>query len=78
MFIDRTRHDVYDVCVGSLLGFVVAYFSYRRYYPQLQSPRCHEPYKSRQETFNQGFGKLKDVDDVDAESEGEGEGEGEV
>ena len=37
------RHDVYDVCVGSALGFTVAYWSYRRYWPRLSSPRCDEP-----------------------------------
>lgn len=53
------RHDVYDVCVGSLLGFMVAYFSYRRYYPALQSSNCNEPDASRKEIFRQGFGKIK-------------------
>jgi diacylglycerol diphosphate phosphatase / phosphatidate phosphatase len=38
------RHDVYDVCSGALLGYVVAYWSYRRYWPQLSSQHCHEPY----------------------------------
>lgn len=38
------RHDVYDVCTGALLGYVVAYWSYRRYWPQLSSWHCHEPY----------------------------------
>ncbi|TWU74935.1 hypothetical protein ED733_005045 [Metarhizium rileyi] len=38
------RHDVYDVCVGSALGMSVAYWSYRRHWPRLSGPRCHEPY----------------------------------
>ncbi|RWA13139.1 hypothetical protein EKO27_g1936 [Xylaria grammica] len=38
------RHDVYDVCVGSLLGITVAYWSYRRYWPRLSSRDCDEPY----------------------------------
>lgn len=38
------RHDVYDVCVGSVLGMSVAYWSYRRHWPRLSSARCHEPY----------------------------------
>lgn len=38
------RHDVYDVCTGALLGSVVAYWSYRRYWPKLSSRHCHEPY----------------------------------
>lgn len=38
------RHDVYDVCVGALLGWVVTYWSYRRYWPRLSSSRCNEPY----------------------------------
>ena len=55
------RHDVYDVTVGSILGLVVAYFSYRRYYPGLRTSRCDEPYPSRAENASMnGFTKLKD------------------
>lgn len=38
------RHDVYDVGVGAGLGWVVGYWSYRRYWPRLGSGRCEEPY----------------------------------
>lgn len=38
------RHDVYDVCTGALLGWTIAYWSYRRYWPHLASSRCSEPY----------------------------------
>ncbi|KAI1074244.1 acid phosphatase/Vanadium-dependent haloperoxidase [Whalleya microplaca] len=38
------RHDVYDVSVGSVLGFSVGLFTYRRYWPRLSSRECHEPY----------------------------------
>ncbi|KAG5930047.1 hypothetical protein E4U42_003208 [Claviceps africana] len=38
------RHDVYDVCVGSVLGMSVAYWSYRRHWPRLSSAQCDEPY----------------------------------
>src|SRR3569833_107977 len=38
------RHDVYDVCTGSLIGWVVGYWSYRRYWPRLSSRHCDEPY----------------------------------
>lgn len=41
------RHDVFDVTCGSLLGMLIAYFSYRRYYPSLRLARCDEPYPSR-------------------------------
>ncbi|KZF21005.1 acid phosphatase/Vanadium-dependent haloperoxidase [Xylona heveae TC161] len=41
------RHDVYDVTIGSLLGMFVAWFSYRRYYPSLQSIQCDQPFPSR-------------------------------
>lgn len=55
------RHDVYDVTVGSILGMSMAYFSYRRYYPSLRSPRCDEPYPSRAEfALTNGMGKVKD------------------
>lgn len=38
------RHDFYDVACGSVLGLLVAYLSYRRYYPSLWSGRCDTPY----------------------------------
>jgi diacylglycerol diphosphate phosphatase / phosphatidate phosphatase len=43
------RHDVFDVTCGSLLGMLMAYFSYRRYFPSLRLARCDEPYPSRYE-----------------------------
>ena len=55
------RHDVYDVTTGSVLGMLLAYFSYRRYYPTLNSPRCDTPFPSRAEWASKsGFAKLKD------------------
>lgn len=75
------RHDVYDVTMGSVLGIIVAYFSYRRYYPILNSPHCDIPFPSRAEwASSKGFGKFKDeearigsesfdVDDTEDEAE---------
>ncbi len=37
----------HDVLVGSLLGTVLAYFSYRQYYPSLASELSHRPYSPR-------------------------------
>ena len=55
------RHDVYDVCAGSLLGILIANFSYRRYFPPLKTSRCDEPYPSRADMATRnGSGKLKD------------------
>ena len=58
------RHDVYDVTCGSILGMSVAYFSYRRYYPRLQSSKCDEPFPSRETSFNEGFAKLKNDEEA--------------
>ncbi|KAF9069836.1 PAP2-domain-containing protein [Rhodocollybia butyracea] len=41
------RHHWEDVVVGSLLGILMAYFSYRQYYPDLASKSCHRPYAPR-------------------------------
>jgi len=57
------RHDVYDVTVGSILGMLVAYFSYRRYYPGLKSSRCDTPFPSRAEWASSGYGKIKDEEE---------------
>lgn len=43
------RHDVYDVTCGSLLGFFIAFFCYRRYYPPLRSSKCEVPFPPRGE-----------------------------
>ena len=39
------RHDVGDVLVGSIIGCVVTYLNWRRYYPSLLSKWCDEPYE---------------------------------
>ncbi|OJJ43948.1 hypothetical protein ASPZODRAFT_135348 [Penicilliopsis zonata CBS 506.65] len=54
------RHDVYDVTCGSVLGFLVAYFSYRRYYPHLRSVRCDVPYDKADLVTPEDFGRLPD------------------
>jgi len=36
------RHHATDVIAGGLLGLIVAYTSYRRYFPALSSPRAHQ------------------------------------
>jgi len=41
------RHHWQDVTVGSILGLVMTYFSYRQYYPSLASPYSHRPYFPR-------------------------------
>ncbi|POS87568.1 hypothetical protein EPUL_001646, partial [Erysiphe pulchra] len=58
------RHDVYDVTCGIIIGISMAYFSYRRYFPNLQSSRCDEPHKSRFSNSNEGFGKVKNDEET--------------
>ncbi|EPQ58178.1 PAP2-domain-containing protein [Gloeophyllum trabeum ATCC 11539] len=41
------RHHWQDVLVGSILGLVMSYFSYRQYYPPLSSEFSHRPYSPR-------------------------------
>jgi diacylglycerol diphosphate phosphatase / phosphatidate phosphatase len=57
------RHDVYDVTCGSILGFSIAYFSYRRYYPELRSSRCDKPYASK-EMEDERFAKLRNDEEA--------------
>lgn len=56
------RHDVYDVCVGSALGLVVAQYTYRRYYPALRSRECDVPFAKAGD--ERGFAKVKDEESV--------------
>lgn len=58
------RHDVYDVTCGILIGISMAYYSYRRYFPNLRSSRCDEPYKSRNSNPNEGFAKIKNDEEI--------------
>ncbi|TLD32369.1 pap2 domain protein [Venturia nashicola] len=77
------RHDVYDVTIGSILGFLVAHFSYRRYYPALRSTRCDQPYPVASEAISgrgkskardeEMVGSVRDFDIGDEETDGEGE-----
>ncbi|GLB35424.1 putative acid phosphatase homologues [Lyophyllum shimeji] len=41
------RHHWHDVLVGSILGTVISYFTYRQYYPSLASELSHRPYSPR-------------------------------
>jgi len=44
------RHHWHDIVVGSAMGLLFSYFSYRQYYPSLGSPLSHRPYASRIES----------------------------
>jgi len=76
------RHDVYDVTCGSALGFAVAWFCYRRYFPPLRSAKCHVPYpppgadlaKVKDEEARIAVAGEYGIADEEGESEGE-EGE---
>ncbi|KAK7754490.1 hypothetical protein SLS62_003510 [Diatrype stigma] len=66
------RHDVYDVSVGTALGLVVSWFSYRRYWPRLGSRRCHEPYPApgSAEAEAEIHGERDDDEDDDRDGRG--------
>ncbi|KUI62056.1 Diacylglycerol pyrophosphate phosphatase 1 [Cytospora mali] len=59
------RHDVYDVCTGALLGWVIAYWSYRRYWPKLSSWRSDKPYPGPPGNDDLGplYGQLRDEEE---------------
>lgn len=41
------RHHATDVIAGSLLGLIIAYWSYKLYYPPLAHRQSHKPYSPR-------------------------------
>lgn len=62
------RHDVFDVVSGSVLGMVVAYLNWRRYYPSLLDRQCHEPYvpltvANGTSSPNSGFQRVRDEEE---------------
>lgn len=72
------RHDVYDVCTGALLGYVVAYWNYRRYWPRLSSWHCHEPYPGPSvDVGGPLYGQLRDEEEG-LGGRGRGRGNGNV
>lgn len=56
------RHDVYDVCVGSFLGWSIAYWSYRRYWPRLDVIYCDDPYTAPESSSpdSRSYRRLRD------------------
>lgn len=60
------RHDVFDIVVGSLLGFSVALMNWRRFYPSLLSKACDEPYApvtSGRSSPSGGFQRMRDEEE---------------
>lgn len=57
------RHDVYDVCTGALLGWVIAYWSYRRYWPKLSNWHSDEPYPGPGNDHGPWYGRLRDEEE---------------
>jgi diacylglycerol diphosphate phosphatase/phosphatidate phosphatase len=57
------RHDVYDVTVGSILGLLVAHYTYRRYYPALRSRDCATPFPNPGDEVK-GFVKVRDEEET--------------
>lgn len=67
------RHDIYDVTCGTILGLLVAYFSYRRYYPALCSSSCDIPHTKTDLVQTDGFSRLpsdeeQQIDETQADS----------
>jgi len=62
--VEDYRHDVWDVTAGSILGFVMAYTQYRRYYPSLRKDGCEEPCRNMFDGTDSSHGvKAKDRDE---------------
>lgn len=60
--VEDYRHDKYDVTAGSLLGMLIAFLIYRRYYPSLWSSSCDTPYANRAESSD--FSRVRDEEEA--------------
>jgi diacylglycerol diphosphate phosphatase/phosphatidate phosphatase len=59
------RHDVFDVCAGSTIGMLTAWFCYRRYFRPVTSAASAVPYERDEEEDEEdmlAFEKLRDVE----------------
>ncbi|KAG9127953.1 hypothetical protein FRC07_007191, partial [Ceratobasidium sp. 392] len=56
------RHHWHDVLIGSIVGLVLSYFSYRQYYPGLASPFSHRPYSPRIPLYEQNLANIPSPD----------------
>ena len=59
------RHDVWDVCTGTLIGAACATFSYGRYFRSLKERHCDVPYESEEEDEDEeveGFRRIEAQD----------------
>lgn len=68
--LDDYRHDIYDVTCGSILGLLVAYFCYRRYYPSLGSALCDMAHERKTAANLDGFSRLPLDEEQQLESMG--------
>ncbi|KAI9691094.1 MAG: hypothetical protein M1822_008714 [Bathelium mastoideum] len=66
--VEDYRHDKYDVTAGSLLGLLIAFLVYRRYYPSLKSSSCGTPYPNI--TEHRGFRRIGDEEEGMGPSDG--------
>lgn len=61
------RHDVYDVCTGSLLGTVVGFWCYRRFWPRLSSRDCDTPHpppgQAPEDREQMGWQRVRDAEE---------------
>lgn len=62
------RHDVYDVCTGSVLGMTVAYWSYRRHWPALSSSNSDEPHPAPGQDAQAGWHRVRDTEETAADA----------
>lgn len=66
------RHHATDVIAGALLGLVVAYWSYKLYYPPLSHAMSHKPYSPRipaEHMSGAGEGAYTDAEEEEGEEE---------
>lgn len=58
------RHDVYDVTAGAVLGFAIAIYTYRRYFPSLWSEMPEIPYPTPSEQSRNAFHPLQNDEEA--------------
>ncbi|KAK9383125.1 phosphatidic acid phosphatase type 2/haloperoxidase [Kockiozyma suomiensis] len=64
--IEDFRHHITDILFGGILGALIAWYSYRKYFPHLGKANCHMPFPPPAFNMDSGIDTVVDTDFYDS------------